>query len=518
MIPMLLAALVDAEALRARRAALHEVARRTEPPKGPDARPTFVDLMLKGWQLHVEKEGPDTPVRRVISQFPVNLGSWLRSMIAGFTAAPLELVEGATSIGRVDEPMSLVLPASELSAYRAAVAAGVPFRGTVRTEADPILAAFWATQDVTHGELFNLVQRTSSIADWMRAEPQDLTGWSARRILDASEAWHAQFRRTAFRAPCPEAVVLLRYPDGWTLQRLVEKADLAHEGASMGHCVGGPPRANGRPDGESEYWQKARDDRSTLLSVRDPDGVPHATIEVTGKLGRIVQVQGPEDQCPEAEVLARIGLALHRLQGWKHGVPHVNLTLAPNVVRREDLQALMSSSKAQAKLSQLTKRLRERGTTTLPVPLSFALLDDLRSTFMGMKGIAGAVRYASGVSIGWAKTGSPDPAVLLAPIPPAWGVPIGGFFAASSTGTHLWLFWDKGQIVFRVWSGVGDDVQTWATLESFLYGVTGFLPAPPDTSDLEIVGAPSTARWSSFLRMPIADARARRTSSPPESS
>lgn len=64
---------------------------------------------------------------------------------------------------------------------------------------------------------------------------------------------------------------------------------LAAEGAAMKHCVGG-------------YCSQVADGKSRILSVRDRDGKPHATVEVTarptdsgGVASNVVQIQGPRN-------------------------------------------------------------------------------------------------------------------------------------------------------------------------------------------------------------------------------
>lgn len=159
-----------------------------------------------------------------------------------------------------------------------------------------------------------------SILDWVEATHPALTTLTLPRIMALSHAWHDQFKSVGFGAPLPDAWVVLRWPDGWTLQRLTEKKDLALEGESMAHCVGGPPRANGRRDGESAYWQAVRDGRDTIFSLRTPSGHPVATLQGTTGNTRIVQVQGPEDEAPQPGVRARLIEALWALGVFRTGL------------------------------------------------------------------------------------------------------------------------------------------------------------------------------------------------------
>jgi hypothetical protein len=57
---------------------------------------------------------------------------------------------------------------------------------------------------------------------------------------------------------------------GWTIRHLTDPEDLVFEGNAMGHCVGG----------YCDYVEKGS---SIIYSLRDPKGMPHATIEIKGQ-------------------------------------------------------------------------------------------------------------------------------------------------------------------------------------------------------------------------------------------
>jgi hypothetical protein len=61
--------------------------------------------------------------------------------------------------------------------------------------------------------------------------------------------------------------VLHRFDDGWTVRRLKDRIEAKAEGDDMGHCVGsyGPDIENGH---------------THILSLRDPNNVPHGTLEL----------------------------------------------------------------------------------------------------------------------------------------------------------------------------------------------------------------------------------------------
>lgn len=114
-----------------------------------------------------------------------------------------------------------------------------------------------------------------SLLDWYESEHPDLMSMSWAEATDASDEWHKQFiGQDEYKKPSHKAVTVASWPDGATLQRITTEAQLDSEGTSMGHCVGG-------------YWSDVRDDRSIILSYRDPDGVPQATLEIK------IQAVGP---------------------------------------------------------------------------------------------------------------------------------------------------------------------------------------------------------------------------------
>ncbi|MCV9964150.1 PcfJ domain-containing protein [Pararhizobium sp. BT-229] len=72
---------------------------------------------------------------------------------------------------------------------------------------------------------------------------------------------------------------------GWSLVKLLSKASLDWESEAMQHCIG-----HGSYDGHLQ-----RDD-ALLLSLRDPYGKPHATIEIVN--GELIQFQGKQNVAP----------------------------------------------------------------------------------------------------------------------------------------------------------------------------------------------------------------------------
>lgn len=157
--------------------------------------------------------------------------------------------------------------------------------------------------------LGNWGTRITELLDWVDAMHPDLSRMTWAEMEAAATAMHQALLTTTgsllYRGVLPDAWVLATGPDGWSVQRLLTKAEFAAEGTSMAHCIGGPVRPNGRPDGQSQYFQKSRDNEAIYLSIRQA-GLPIATIEITGDPGawRIEQVQGPQDGEIESDAAA----------------------------------------------------------------------------------------------------------------------------------------------------------------------------------------------------------------------
>lgn len=217
---------------------------------------------------------------------------------------------------RLSEHRTPLVPLNDADGVSASVGNQSPFIPRVRTEFDPLLAIalqLWEDHRFRAFE-WSFCTNIASAHDWIAATHADVRGWTWNQVFEASQAWHAKFTSSLAGLPVPASLVILRWPDGWTLQRLTEKSDLAREGESMEHCIGGPDRGRGRRDGESSYWQNIRDDSSVILSLRDEANTPEATIESSNL--RVQQIQGPGDQRPREEVLLRLREAFWRLEAW----------------------------------------------------------------------------------------------------------------------------------------------------------------------------------------------------------
>lgn len=86
--------------------------------------------------------------------------------------------------------------------------------------------------------------------------------------------------------------------DGWNIVRLLTPAALDRESGIMQHCIG-----NGA------YDARLADDQFRYLSLRDPSGKPHGTMELCGD--RLIQFQGKQNATP-LEKYVRIAMPFFR--------------------------------------------------------------------------------------------------------------------------------------------------------------------------------------------------------------
>ena len=87
------------------------------------------------------------------------------------------------------------------------------------------------------------------------------------KLVDGDEAFHAEIY------------------DGFYLVRLLRPAALDRESAQMQHCIG-----------DGGYDEYLNDEGDLYLSLRDPQGKAHATMEIAD--GKIIQLQGKQNQPP----------------------------------------------------------------------------------------------------------------------------------------------------------------------------------------------------------------------------
>ena len=131
----------------------------------------------------------------------------------------------------------------------------------------------------------------------------DLMQLTADNMIDKINEWDEHNANQEVSQRLEGGKVLKTLPNGWTVREL-EPDDLQFEGNEMGHCVGG-----------EGYRRAVENGHTKIISLRDPQGHPHATMELEnntrikpGVQGRhvIEQVQGKGNEIPKPEYQAML--------------------------------------------------------------------------------------------------------------------------------------------------------------------------------------------------------------------
>lgn len=324
LLALLGAGLSDAVEARAHRRTTHELSRRLFTV--PERTPTLSEIILAFYdQFPMEDPSWDAWIHAVdlitaLLEAAIGDRNWNENLQCRLLRPAPEDVGRLPRGGRTWIP----IPRGDLSEVRSGRSRKASFQPVTRTSRDVlvqiVLDAYRAGSEFpfVSESVIPMIEALPSVHDWIDATSPSLRGMDWDAVHRASRAWHQQFASSVVdrSGPPPTALVLLRWPDGWTLQRLLTKKDFAAEGAAMQHCVGGPDRGDGLRNGESAYWQDARDNRSAILSLRDDKGVPTATIEMQRR-NYIAQVQGPFDEEPSEAAMAHLQEAALKLDWWE---------------------------------------------------------------------------------------------------------------------------------------------------------------------------------------------------------
>lgn len=173
------------------------------------------------------------------------------------------------------------------------------------------------------GSQTNIHRIFERINDWVRFGQEEnpnfqIATYDLPTAYGLSEKWHDYIAGKGGTLYTPFATdhngqiiddrVVATLSDGWFMVNVNNKHDLAVEGKLMNHCVGG-------------YWSDVKSGNSFIYSLRDPDNLPHATIELDGnpyekevpypgeKEIEIKQVKGDNDKTPH-------GVARKKIAEW----------------------------------------------------------------------------------------------------------------------------------------------------------------------------------------------------------
>lgn len=151
-----------------------------------------------------------------------------------------------------------------------------------------------AQQHAKNPGIANSLDNLRMILDWAKSTSADLRQYDFKKALEAGTQWHKDIAEKSTKergvfAPGrnnyqagPGETVLYTFPDGWVITSLEELKVLRWEGKQMGHCLDGRG---------SDYYQSCIKPGGAVLSLRDPSGKPHVTMELTPE-GKLVQMQG----------------------------------------------------------------------------------------------------------------------------------------------------------------------------------------------------------------------------------
>jgi len=188
------------------------------------------------------------------------------------------IVEWAERVLRrhVRREPSLLVRVKDRERLEAAMKAdGIPEEARAR-----IRAAFEAKEPVytsSKPALSKFLSKAADTMDWIESLPEqdrrirriDRMAWADAEKM--AEAWHASLARArkASKGIMDGARKLFDLGDGAAFAaELTTQGALQAEGRAMGHCVGG-------------YWNRVQSGETRIVSLRDPDGHPHVTIELS---------------------------------------------------------------------------------------------------------------------------------------------------------------------------------------------------------------------------------------------
>jgi PcfJ-like protein len=193
------------------------------------------------------------------------------------------------------------------------------FQKWVHTQIRKLLALGTATrtpelEDTLRGIVLRtnrIGQKLSEIFDWYSRSEQDfdIASYSFDQAAVASDEWHKTVagmgQGKIYEPTKPELIVW--GPDwidprtkkqipqwqGWTIQKIMSENDLKTEGNRMSHCVG-------------SYCDDMTSGDSVFYSLRDPQNIPHVTIEAENTGQYIKQIKGNSNKEPDKEYKAMI--------------------------------------------------------------------------------------------------------------------------------------------------------------------------------------------------------------------
>jgi hypothetical protein len=127
------------------------------------------------------------------------------------------------------------------------------------------------------------------IVDFAEATGVDLNEYQWVDALRQAGQWGQHQSVTGVHA----GPVLYRWADGWTVQELLTEDQLEGEATVMQHCV-------------DAYADDVAAGAVRVFSLRDPNGLPHATMEWSPEGSYAVQLRGKQNAAPNLPYLLRM--------------------------------------------------------------------------------------------------------------------------------------------------------------------------------------------------------------------
>jgi len=134
-----------------------------------------------------------------------------------------------------------------------------------------------------------------ALGRWAKDNRIDLTKTNVDTAMAASRGY-----ALSHKGP-PVGETVYEFGDGWTVQRLSSREQLDYEGEVMQNCLGMPSE-----DANPDYCAEIRAGRSIILSLRDPHGNAHATLEWSPVREQFRQVWGKGNAPPAKKYKQRL--------------------------------------------------------------------------------------------------------------------------------------------------------------------------------------------------------------------
>lgn len=157
----------------------------------------------------------------------------------------------------------------------------------------------------------SVIEGFQEIGDWVRVTGTQIASYDLLQAINLSNQWHEEQAQGGAGEIYQEKNVIYG-PEwsnpkwqGWTIQEVRSKNDLAVEGNKMNHCVG-------------SYCENVQKGQSRIFSLRDPQNEPHVTIE-TDDGEHVQQIRGNSNSDPKEEYKQMVKEWITR---GKHGLKY----------------------------------------------------------------------------------------------------------------------------------------------------------------------------------------------------